>query len=81
MRKHVVVEFVMEDISNLELDGFSKQNVIFGLDISKQENGFELALDPCYGVSGKIVAGKLQIKAIPGTVYAATTPLNWIDSA
>ena len=29
LTKHVVVEFVLTDISDLDLGGFSKQNVVF----------------------------------------------------
>lgn len=64
--KHVVVEFVFDGISNLNLEGFSHQNVIFGLDITKIESGFCLVLDPCYGVSGSIEAESVSIQLIPG---------------
>src|SRR5580698_8298651 len=56
LAKHVVVEFILKDVAALSLEGFSKQNVIFGLAIEKIEPGFRLTLDPCYGLSGSIAA-------------------------
>jgi len=34
LAKHVVVEFVLEEIPDLSLSGFSHQNVLFGLWLS-----------------------------------------------
>ena len=64
--KHVVVEFILEDVSDLSLESFSGQNVIFGLAIDKIETGFRLTLDPCYGLSGSIVAQSVFIRLTPG---------------
>jgi hypothetical protein len=66
MQKHVVVEFVLNDISELDLGGFSHQNVIFGLDLEKKDAGFTLTLDPCYGLAGTIDANKVSIRLKPG---------------
>src|SRR5580692_10626257 len=55
LAKHVVVQFVLEELLTLSLEGFSGQNVIFGL-----------SLDPCYGVSGSIEAASLSINIAPG---------------
>jgi len=66
LEKHVVVEFILEGISALSLEGFSGQNVIFGLAIDKIETGFLLTLDPCYGLSGSIAAESVFIRLTPG---------------
>jgi hypothetical protein len=66
LEKHVVVEFILEDVAALSLEGFSKQNVIFGLAIDKIETGFRLTLDPCYGLSGTIEARSVSIHITPG---------------
>jgi immunity protein 50 of polymorphic toxin system len=66
LEKHIVVEFVLDDISELELGGFSHQNVISGLELVKKGAGFELALDPCYGLAGTIEAQKVSIRLKPG---------------
>ncbi len=64
--KHVVVEFTLEGISELDLDGFSQQNVIFGLDIEKTAAGFRITLDPCYGLAGTIAAARVAVRIAPG---------------
>jgi hypothetical protein len=66
LEKHVVVEFVFEDICGLNLEGFSIQNVIFGLDVQKKAQGFVVTLDPCYGLAGSIEAKKISIRLKPG---------------
>jgi hypothetical protein len=66
LAKHVVVQFVLEELLTLSLEGFSGQNVIFGLSIDSIEKGFRLTLDPCYGVSGSIEAASLSINIAPG---------------
>lgn len=66
LTKHIVVEFLLENISALSLTGFSHQNVIFGLDIEKTEAGFRLTLDECYGLSGSLEAESLSVRLKPG---------------
>jgi hypothetical protein len=66
LTKHVVVEFVLTDVSELELNGFSNQNVLFGLAIEKKDAGFRLSLDPCYGLAGTIEAKTIRIRLTPG---------------
>src|SRR6266571_6217124 len=65
LEKHVLVEFVLEDILELELGGFSNQNVVFGLDLKKKDAGFVCTLDPCYGLAGTIEAEKISIRLKP----------------
>jgi hypothetical protein len=60
--KHVVVTFLLEEIVSLELSDFSPQNVIFGLELSKSENGFVLELEHCYGLSGRLEARRISIE-------------------
>jgi hypothetical protein len=64
--KHVVVEFTLEGISELDLEGSSTQNVIFGLNIEKTETGFRMTLDPCYGLAGTIEATRIVVRLTPG---------------
>ncbi len=64
----LLVTFVLEEIEDLELEGFSHQNVIFGLEL-KQNNGlFELEMDPCFGLSGRLAARKVAIEFQPQRV-------------
>jgi hypothetical protein len=66
LRKHVVVNFSMTGISKFTLNGCSPAGVVFGISIARKDNGFELALDPCYGLAGTIVAAQVEIQITPG---------------
>lgn len=65
--KHVVVTIRVDEIADLRLEGFSTQNVIFGLTIDRVEDGYKIVLDPCYGLSGQLVARRVDISYEPGT--------------
>ena len=79
--KHVVVTFTMEGIMDLQLDGFSHQNVIselvlrpapdrperqacYALDPSSGD--LEIALEPCFGLDGRIRCQTVRIDLTPG---------------
>lgn len=64
--KHVVVDFVLQGLNSLHLDHFNTQNVISGLDLKQTAEGFELALDGCYGVEGTLTAERISIRIQPG---------------
>ncbi len=66
LAKHIVVEFLFENVFAFNLTGFSQQNVIFGLDIEKTGSGFRLTLDECYGLAGSIEAERLSLRITPG---------------
>lgn len=66
LAKHVVVEFILESISGLNLNGFNHQNVIFGLEVEKIDSGFRLRLDDCYGLAGSIEAERMSLRITPG---------------
>jgi hypothetical protein len=66
MAKHIVVEFIFENVSELALNGFSQQNVISGLDIEKIGSGFRLTLGECYGLAGSIEAERMSLRIMPG---------------
>jgi hypothetical protein len=66
MAKHIVVEFIFENVSELALNGFSQQNVISGLDIEKIASGFRLTLGECYGLAGSIEAEQMSLRITPG---------------
>lgn len=57
-----VVSFGLEDIEDLELQGFSHQNVIFDLRIEKRDVLYRINLDPCFGLAGWIDCRILQIR-------------------
>jgi hypothetical protein len=79
--RHAVVTYVLNDISDLRLDGFTRQNVIDGLRlrrtqlpsgttdlgaIHRSEEVFELTLADCYGLSGTIWAQDVRVEIRPG---------------
>ena len=66
MAKHIVVEFIFENVSELALNGFSQQNVISGLSIEKIGSDFRLTLGECYGLAGSIEAERMSIRITPG---------------
>jgi hypothetical protein len=63
-----VVTLSLEGIDDLELDGFSHQNVINGMALETAEAGFEIKLWPCFGISGSIRARKVSIQFVPSPV-------------
>ena len=75
--KHAIVTFKLHGISALQLDGFSSQNVIFGLQLRRlgsatapahadEPGGYELTLEPCYGLHGVICAARLSVTVASG---------------
>jgi hypothetical protein len=69
--KPATVEFILENVTDIELHDFSGQNVIMYLRIetATDQNGdkvYRLALGPCYGLAGKIDAKSLRVELSPG---------------
>jgi hypothetical protein len=74
--KHAVVTFSFEEIMDLQLDGFSGQNVIAGLTLRhathrgrvlpERPDEIEVELRPCYGLDGFIRAKKVTVSYRPG---------------
>ena len=76
LEKHAIVTFTIDHVFDLQLDGFSHQNVISNLDIfhlrpnpgreryysrSPPELSFEMVLYPCFGLDGIIKCEKISI--------------------
>ena len=80
LEKDAIVTFRLEDIMDLQLDGFSHQNVIGSLQLqratdrgranyyshSQSPDDIEIELEPCYGLDGVIRAKKVSISFCPG---------------
>ncbi len=79
--RHAIVTFTIEGIMDLRLEGFSAQNVIFGLTLrrapdrperqnyltlSPSPQDIEIELEPCYGLDGLIRARSVAITFQPG---------------
>jgi len=70
-KKPATVEFVLEDITDIELYDFSCQNVIFNLTVEmmtdqNRDMVYCLTLVPCYGVAGRIDAKSVSLRLSPG---------------
>jgi hypothetical protein len=63
--KNVTVDFMIDGISDLDLNGFSHQNVVGNIKIGKTANGFLITLWPCYGLAGTIEVSKISIRLSP----------------
>jgi hypothetical protein len=65
------VEFVLSEIDNLELVGFSHQNVISDLTVTQitgEQGGslLRLELQPCFGLAGCLDAKQIRVNLLPG---------------
>ncbi len=65
--KPATVEFILEDITDLELADFSHQNVLFDLHIEKttDKNGeevYRIILDDIFGIGGRIDARSVRVQ-------------------
>jgi hypothetical protein len=76
VEKSAVVTFALEDITDLQLDGFAQQNVIdelclnrvstdcaisAGDPLAKSPETFELLLEHCFGLSGYLRARRVSV--------------------
>lgn len=69
--KPAVVDFIFENVTDIELQDFSGQNVIMslGIETATDQNGdkvYRLVLGPCYGLAGRIDAKSLRVELSPG---------------
>ena len=65
LAKHVVVTFILKGLTDLHLEGFSPQNVIAGLSLRQTDQGYELTLEECYGLSGALTAQRIRLEMEP----------------
>jgi hypothetical protein len=69
--KPATVDFIFENVTDIELQDFSGQNVIMYLSIetATDQNGdkvYRVVLGPCYGLAGRIDAKSLRVELSPG---------------
>ena len=70
-QKPAAVQFIFEEVSDLELHDFSSQNVIQTLEvgIAVDQNGdqvYRTVLAPCYGLSGRIDSKSVRVELVCG---------------
>jgi hypothetical protein len=64
--KHVTVEFLLENVAGMNLEGFNHQNVISELCVRKVPSGYILDFRPCFGFAGTIETAKLSLRITAG---------------
>lgn len=60
--KHVLVEFILRDITELNLNDLWENSILLSLRIGKTETGFRLELSAAYGLSGTIEADNISLR-------------------
>ena len=66
LTKHVIVEFVLDGISTLNLQDPWARSILLDLVIEKDESGFRLILWSAYGLSGIIEAHRVSLQITHG---------------
>jgi Immunity protein 50 len=66
LERHVVVSLYFSQIVDLELTGFSQQNVVSSIAFQKEDAGYRVSLGGCYGLSGWILARQVRLGITPG---------------
>jgi len=63
--KHAVITFTLFNIKELDLSGFSGQNVISSLSLEQIAEGYKLEMHLCYGLAGILVAQNISVEFQP----------------
>src|SRR5580698_798155 len=61
------LKFILNNVSDLELEDFSSQNILFDMHLEEGEGRWKLLLSPSYGIGGYVVAADITIMALPGS--------------
>ncbi len=59
-----LVTFLCKGLVDLTLEGFNHQNVVSGLSFSHVQDGIELLIGPCHGLSGRIVCKEVEVSRL-----------------
>ena len=74
LRKHVVVDFLLSNVSSINLQDLWEHSILLSLGINKSDTGFRLDISSAYGLCGTIEAQQLSLRLTPGQPSA--TPLS-----
>ena len=66
LRKHVVVEFLIEGVSAVNLQDVWDRSILLSLGIDKSEAGFRLGFSAAYGLSGTVEVASIALRITPG---------------
>ncbi len=64
--KHAVITFELIDPLTVYLEDFNQQNVLSGLQLVPRDDGFELTLHPCFGLTGLVKAKAIKLHLVSG---------------
>jgi Immunity protein 50 len=67
LTKHIVVSFILENVTDCDLGAFNHQNVLNNLSVEREPAGYKVTFWPCYGLNGSITAAHLRIELEPCT--------------
>ena len=65
LTKHILVSFILDNVTDCDLSGFNHQNVLSSLRLEREAKGYKLSLDPCFGLNGSITTERLHIEMEP----------------
>ena len=68
LTKHIVVEFILEGISSVNLGDLWEHSILLDLDAEKTERGFRLDFSATYGIYGTIEAQTVSLRLTLGCV-------------
>jgi Immunity protein 50 len=63
--KHVLVTFTLEEVSYIALDHFNLPGIVFDLEVTNADGGFQVRWSGSYGVEGTLRAKKMRIGFSP----------------
>ncbi|MGB8061766.1 MAG: Imm50 family immunity protein [Candidatus Sulfotelmatobacter sp.] len=66
LRKHVEVEFLLNDVINVNLQDLREHSILLSLEITRSDSGFRLDLSSAYGLCGTIEAQQVSVRITPG---------------
>jgi hypothetical protein len=64
--KHVIISFLPEGLTTIQLQGFNPQNVMSEMELVRTKQGFQLFLEPFAGVAGSLTAERIKMETEPG---------------
>jgi hypothetical protein len=70
--RECVVRIVLMEVVDLQLADFSVQNVIFGLGVWRDHEGWRVELSPCYGLAGWVRCRSVRFSFTEGPPGSAS---------
>ena len=64
--KHIVVTILLEEVTYIALSDYDLPGIIFDFEVTRTDEGVQLAWDGSYGVEGTLRAKKAQFDLRPG---------------